>query len=195
MRYYKYLNENGKPYHGGVGRWSLPVQNDDGTWTPGDWMPPVEGEITPCQNGYHLCEPSDLLDWLAPALYVAEGRGDSVRDTNKTAFRESRLLRPVDAYTDRSLRLFACDCAEHVLHYYEDEYPDDNRPRECIEVARRYANGNATDDELDAARAAAWAATGDAARRKQARIIRLFIPDPFEEISEPKAEERRLNNE
>jgi hypothetical protein len=31
---------------------------------------------------------------------------------------------------------FACQCAEHVLHFYEDEYPDDKRPRLAIEAAR-----------------------------------------------------------
>jgi hypothetical protein len=35
--------------------------------------------------------------------------------------------------------------------------------RECIAVARRFAVGEATRDELDAARAAAWAAAWDAA--------------------------------
>lgn len=63
---------------------------------------------------------------------------------------------------DREIRLFSCDCAERVLHLYEGQYPDDMRPRQAIEVARRYANGEATDEELTAARDAADAA-GDAA--------------------------------
>ena len=61
-------------------------------------------------------------------------------------------------------RLFAADCAERVLHLFESERPDDDRPRKAIEVAR---NTNATDRERadagDAARAAAWAAAGAAA--------------------------------
>ena len=67
-------------------------------------------------------------------------------------------LRAVEGY-DREKRLFACDCAEHVLHLYEEKYPDDDRPRKAIEVSRRYADGEATSDELVAAAAdAAWAA-------------------------------------
>jgi hypothetical protein len=63
-----------------------------------------------------------------------------------------------DCVDDRTLRLFACDCAERVLPLYEAEYPDDDRPRKAIETARRYADGQATEDELAAARAAARAA-------------------------------------
>lgn len=57
---------------------------------------------------------------------------------------------------DREARLFACDCSENVLHIFEAKFPDDKRPRACIETARRFAHGNATTEELSAARAAAW---------------------------------------
>ena len=64
---------------------------------------------------------------------------------------------------DRIARLFACDCAEAVLPIYERKYPNDKRPRNAIETARRYAVGEATAGELAAARDAAWAAAWDAA--------------------------------
>jgi len=56
----------------------------------------------------------------------------------------------------KDLRLFACDCAESVLPLFERKHPDDRRPREAISVARRYAMGEATKEELSAAYAAAW---------------------------------------
>ena len=31
---------------------------------------------------------------------------------------------------------FACRCAEHILHFYEDKYPDDKRPRKAVAAAR-----------------------------------------------------------
>jgi hypothetical protein len=52
-------------------------------------------------------------------------------------------------------RLLACDYAEHVLPLFEAWDPDDKRPRRAIEVARRYTDGLATADELDAAKNAA----------------------------------------
>ena len=59
---------------------------------------------------------------------------------------------------DKIARLFACDCAERTLPIFEKKYPEDKRPRQAIEAARKFANGEATQKELDAA----WAVAGDA---------------------------------
>lgn len=61
------------------------------------------------------------------------------------------------------VRTFACDCAERALYLFEDKYPDDKRPREAIETARRFIKGEATSEEMAAAGAAAWDAAGAAA--------------------------------
>jgi len=72
---------------------------------------------------------------------------------------------------------FAADCTEHVLHLWEVRYPEDLRPREAINSARRWADnpteenrkatGAAAADAADVAayavRAAAYAADGAAA--------------------------------
>jgi hypothetical protein len=55
-------------------------------------------------------------------------------------------------------RLFAVWCARKVEHFMEDE-----RSRNALDVAERYANGHATDEELFAAWNAARAAAGAAA--------------------------------
>ena len=69
-------------------------------------------------------------------------------------------------YSDKELRLFACRCVR------ETPLPDgrkvwdlltDEISRYAVEVAERYANGNATDEELSAASDAAWYAASDAA--------------------------------
>jgi hypothetical protein len=41
----------------------------------------------------------------------------------------------------RLLALWAADCAEHVLHHFEQAQPNDNRPRHAIEQARAWARG------------------------------------------------------
>ncbi len=59
--------------------------------------------------------------------------------------------------TDKKLRLFAVFCARSVEHLLTDQ-----RSRDAIHVAERFANGEATDQELAAARAAArvaWVAS------------------------------------
>jgi len=63
----------------------------------------------------------------------------------------------------RMLRLLACRFCREIWHLLADE-----RSRNAVEVAERYAEGQATKDELVAARAAAWAAARAAARARAA---------------------------
>ena len=60
---------------------------------------------------------------------------------------------------DKEIRLYAVWCARQVQHLMTDA-----RSLAALDVTERYANGEATEEELDAARDAAWAATRDAAR-------------------------------
>src|SRR4029077_2646028 len=39
------------------------------------------------------------------------------------------------------LAVWAADCTEHVLHYFEQARPGDDRPRRAIELARAWARG------------------------------------------------------
>ena len=74
-------------------------------------------------------------------------------------------LRAVDGH-QREMRLFAVECARSVQHLMTDK-----RSIDALDVSERYANGLATQAELDAAwdaasdaaRAAAWDAASDAA--------------------------------
>ena len=62
---------------------------------------------------------------------------------------------------DRIFRLFACWCALEMPLADGRKTGDlltDPRSREAVEVARRFANGEATREELAAAWAAAWSA-------------------------------------
>ena len=63
-----------------------------------------------------------------------------------------------EGLSDNQLRLFAVRCARRVQHLMTDP-----RSIAALDVAERYANGQATDDELSAARNAASAAAEDAA--------------------------------
>jgi hypothetical protein len=62
---------------------------------------------------------------------------------------------------DRTMRLFAVWCARQALGLFDN--PDPRSVAVC-DVAERYANGLATDEELAAARAAARAAASAVAR-------------------------------
>jgi hypothetical protein len=70
-----------------------------------------------------------------------------------------KLIQTRDVGTE--LRLFACDCAEHVLHIHEQLFPDENRFRQAIAVARRFAERAISADELDVA----WISAREAVER------------------------------
>lgn len=38
----------------------------------------------------------------------------------------------------KTLATWAADCAGRVLHYFEEQYPDDHRPRAAIEALRKW---------------------------------------------------------
>lgn len=124
------------------------------TWptTLGKWVS-VEGELELCKNGIHVARGElELLEWLADETYIVEARGDYINAYKKACYREVRLIKQVNSPGDRELRLFACWCAERALALVEKPDP---RSVEAVRIARLYANGKATIQELDQARDAA----------------------------------------
>ena len=61
----------------------------------------------------------------------------------------------------RTLVLWATDCAEHVLPYFEEKYPKDNRPRKAIEAGRAWVRGEIVMSEARTAAFATHAAARD----------------------------------
>jgi hypothetical protein len=164
---YKVLQEDGSCYHGGRGSWPLPRPLDGGIPgrpISGDWVEAPAGTLIPCRRGIHLCRRDDLIHWLGPAIFVAQADGDERIDHgDKIVVRKARLLERVETWNETTMVLFAADCAEAVLHYFEDALPGDDRPRKAIEAARAYARG-----EVDAAGAAEAAEAARAARAARA---------------------------
>ena len=68
----------------------------------------------------------------------------------------------LDKSDHSSLALWAADCAEHALPYFEEKYPKDDRPREAIEAARAWTRGEIRVGEARAAAVAAHDAARDA---------------------------------
>ena len=152
---WKTLCEDGRCYFGGRGTWDLP------NGKPGRWRS-VKGELVPCGNGIHVLGPHHIVRWLGPALFEIEYEGEKIDAGDKYVVRKARLVRRVEEWNERTARLFAADCAEDVVHLI----PEAVRGPfvSAIDVARRFAEGEASRDELSAAEAAAEAAAGAAAR-------------------------------
>ena len=78
------------------------------------------------------------------------------RDPRFITVRRGGTLRDSDHHL---LAVWAADCAQHVLHFFEDIQPNDDRPRRAIELARAWARGEIT---MMQARAAGGHAMGAA---------------------------------
>jgi hypothetical protein len=63
------------------------------------------------------------------------------RDPRFITIRRGGTLTDADHHL---LAVWAADCAEHVLHFFEEAQPKDKRPREAIELARAWARGEIT---------------------------------------------------
>ena len=107
---------------------------------------------SPCEAG-----------WKKLLKYLGKTKADDVRLSFATIVKSNGLddamwcCRAEPQYA-KEWRLYAVWCARQVQHLMKD-------PRSvlALDVAERYAHGNATDEELHAARAAARAAAWDAA--------------------------------
>ena len=154
MKYYKVLLDN----HSCVGSkmdWTKYMPKDG---QPGKWTRNIK-ELELCASGYHVTDAKHLIDWICGnQLFEAEIYGDFLQGDDKVACHKIRLLRQVETWNDKTLRSFACWCIRKVWRLLTDE-----RSRNAVIVAEKYANGEATIEELDAAWAAARAAARDAA--------------------------------
>jgi hypothetical protein len=81
-----------------------------------------------------------------------------IRDPRFITVRRGGNLTDADHHL---LALWAADCAEHVLHFFESVRPDDNRPRQAIAQARAWTLGEITMTQSRAAGGHAMAAARD----------------------------------
>lgn len=77
------------------------------------------------------------------------------RDPRLVTVRRGGTLQDADHHL---LAVWAADCAQHVLHFFEQVRPGDDRPRRAIEQARAWARGEITMSQAGAAAVAANAA-------------------------------------
>lgn len=133
---YKVLSPTGDCLNGGVGAWSLPKGS-----RPGRWMPAVKDPVL-CRRGYHVVQlPHLLTEWMGPAIFTVEVRGQTRTGHDKVVAEQARLLARTP-WDDRVARLFAVDCMERLLPWFEASHPTNQAPRQMLAAARSYASGD-----------------------------------------------------
>jgi hypothetical protein len=80
------------------------------------------------------------------------------RDSRFITVRRGGTLQDAD---HRLLAIWAADCAQHVLHLFEEIRPDDKRPRRAIEAVRAWTRAEITMSQSRAAGGHAMAAARD----------------------------------
>ena len=137
-------------------------------WTPGKWYK-VKGELEMCENGLHASERIiDAMGYVPMEILAkVEVRGDCEKQSDKQCWREMRIIRAW-RWTKKDSVALAIYSAGLVLKNFEAEHPDDKRPREAINAARRWlknsteenrmAAGSAAESAAGSARSAAWSA-------------------------------------
>ena len=120
-----------------------------------------------CNYGLHASvQPLDALDYApGPVVCLVRLGGRIIEDADKCVASRRTVLWMTNA--ERELRLFACWSVRNTpLHDGRTVWDllTDKRSKTAVEVAEQYADGLATDKELDAAGDAARDAAGDAAR-------------------------------
>ena len=58
-------------------------------------------------------------------------------------YKDERIVKLVKKTDKKILAIWAIDCAERVLHYFEEKYPGDHRPRKAIETLQTWINTGA----------------------------------------------------
>lgn len=108
------------------------------------------------ESGYHSSKTlwDALMQANGPVACLVEISEPLISDGSAefASSRISEVRKSIAAVDVRSeLRRFACDCAERVLSIYEGRYPNDDRLRRAIDVARRFARDDASANEQQAA--------------------------------------------
>ena len=155
MKAWHFLQDNGLAQHGYLG-----IIEVGKTYK-------VDGDPIPCKHGLHASKRLiDALQYATGSLLCrVEMGGKIANEVDKVCAQERTVIWMMDIST--ILHNFACDEAERVMLAQTTRDP---RIMEAIRVKRLWIKGQATDAELDAARAAGRAA-GRAAAWAAARAV------------------------
>ncbi len=83
-------------------------------------------------------------------------------DYNSDSDLKKKIAEITNRIEEQALAIWASDCVEHVLSYFEEKFPNDDRPRKAVEAARAWVSGELSAGEARSAAFAAHAAARDA---------------------------------
>ena len=156
-------------------------QHGDHKWRKNKWYT-FDGDVQMCEGGFHCSKGVyQAFSYVhGEILAEVEVKGKHQKEKDKEVWQSMRVVKTWK-WTKKDSVLFSIYAARLVLRYFEEKYPNDDRPRKAIEAAELYINhpsdaaayaacAAAAADAADAAAAyAAYAACADAADAAAAR--------------------------
>jgi hypothetical protein len=119
---------------------------------PERWEALLACVATPNDEGFQayvadLTDPEleGLTEQEIRGLPRADGAGGFVLVADAVAQADDEFpILVVDISDHRVLAIWAADCAQHVLHHFEQARPEDDCPRRAIDLGRAWARGEIT---------------------------------------------------
>jgi hypothetical protein len=107
------------------------------TWEVGTWY--KEKNIKICGKGFHASDtPLEALGYVQGEIVAkVEVRGESAYEDDKSCHSEMRVI-DARKWQKKDSVAFSIFAAEQVIENFEKKYPDDKRPREAIEAAKKW---------------------------------------------------------
>lgn len=119
----------------------------------------AEGKIIACQNGFHgsrrIIDAMRFVNMEVLAVVEVDGASDT-SESDKEAWQKMKIIKAWKWEKKDSVEL-AVFAAEQVIGNFEKQYPNDKRPREAIEAAKKWIK-NPTKENRSAAESAAESA-------------------------------------
>jgi hypothetical protein len=138
---YKFLREGLKSQHGNA------------TWKVGEWK--KESSVSICNSGFHASNtPREAFSYVqGEVLAIVEARGENVEQEDKSCWEEMRAIKAYKWQKKDSVAL-SIFAAELCIKNYEAKYPNDSRPRDAIEAAKKWLAEPTEENQSAAARSA-----------------------------------------
>lgn len=152
-------------------RADLKSENGNQTWEIGKWCE-FDGRLSMCSKGFH-CSPRviDAMQYVPlEILAQVEVDGNHLEDKNKSCWRKMRMVKAW-RWTKKDSVALAIFAAELTLANFEKGYPDDKRPRQAIEAAKKVLEAD-TEENRSAAELAAELAARSVARSAAESVAR-----------------------
>jgi len=146
------------------------LKSDSGNtkWKIGEWSKPIKN-LEMCQSGYHCSkEIYQAFSYVqGEILALVECRGKHESQEDKETWETLKIVKAYKWQKKDSVAL-SIYAAELCIDNFEKKYPEDKKPREAIEAAKKFlkyptkANRSAAWSAAESAWSAAWSAAESA---------------------------------